>query len=78
MTQRSILITGSASGIGRDAATTLVAHGWQVFAAVRAPADVATVPEGCTGLHLDYADTTSISAALDQVLTATGLGEPLR
>ena len=32
MTARSVLITGCSSGIGRDAALTLKARGWRVFA----------------------------------------------
>lgn len=73
MTARSILITGCSSGIGRDAALRLHALGWNVFAAVRDPADCAALAEaGLTALHLDYEDTASIDAALAQVSALTG------
>ncbi|MEM1285418.1 MAG: SDR family NAD(P)-dependent oxidoreductase [Pseudomonadota bacterium] len=69
---RSILITGAASGIGRQAAEMLHARGWQVFAAVRKADDVDQLSAlGMTGLHLDYTLEETISAAVDQVLAAT-------
>jgi len=72
-TARAILITGCSSGIGLDAARTLAARGWQVFAACRDPADCARLTaEGLVSPHLDYADPATIAAALDQVLAATG------
>ncbi|MFV2034272.1 MAG: SDR family NAD(P)-dependent oxidoreductase, partial [Halocynthiibacter sp.] len=39
MTQKTILITGCSSGIGYDAAITLKARGWRVFASCRKQAD---------------------------------------
>ena len=70
---RSILITGCSSGIGYDAAHTLKALGWQVFATCRRDADVARLTgEGLASLRLDYADTASIAAAVEAVLSATG------
>lgn len=73
MTPRSILITGCSSGIGRDAALRLHALGWNVFAAVRDPADFdALAAEGLTALHLDYEDSASIDAAIAWVADQTG------
>jgi NAD(P)-dependent dehydrogenase (short-subunit alcohol dehydrogenase family) len=70
---RSILITGCSSGIGYDAARTLHARGWQVFAACRRGEDVARLAaEGLAGVRLDYADAASIAAAVETVLAATG------
>lgn len=70
---RSILITGCSSGIGLDAARTLRARGWQVFAACRQQADCDRLTaEGFAAPRLDYADDATIAAALDQVLAATG------
>ena len=70
---RSILITGCSSGIGRDAALTLHARGWQVFAACRKHADCdALIAQGLASPRLDYNDTASITAALAEVLDATG------
>ena len=72
-TTRSILITGCSSGIGLDAARGLRAAGWRVFATARKPEDIDRLAaEGFEALHLDYADGTSIDAAVDQVLAATG------
>ena len=71
--QKSILITGCSSGIGYDAAHGLRAHGWRVFATCRKPEDVARLrDEGFESFQLDYADPQSISAALKEVLAATG------
>lgn len=74
MTQRSILITGaSPGGIGYDAAITLKARGWRVFASCRQEAD-------CVGMRaldfdsprIDHTDPDSIRTGLAQVLQATG------
>jgi NAD(P)-dependent dehydrogenase (short-subunit alcohol dehydrogenase family) len=71
--RQSILITGCSSGIGHAAATTLRARGWRVFAAARAPEDVARLGgEGLEALRLDYADEASITAAVETLLAATG------
>lgn len=68
-----VLITGCSSGIGLDAARTLAARGWRVFAACRKAEDCARlVAEGLESPQLDYTDTASIRAALQQVLAATG------
>lgn len=73
MTQRSILITGCSSGIGADAARTLHARGWQVFASCRAEYDCEKLrAEGLQSPRLDYEDPVSIRTALDEVLDATG------
>ncbi len=72
MTQ-SILITGCSSGIGLDAARTLQARGWQVFASCRKEKDVERLgAEGLTSLRLDHDDPASIHAATHAVLEATG------
>ncbi|MCI4663190.1 MAG: SDR family NAD(P)-dependent oxidoreductase [Neomegalonema sp.] len=71
--ERSILITGCSSGIGYAAARDLKARGWRVFACCRKEADRARLlSEGYEALLLDYANESSIHAAYDQVLTATG------
>ena len=73
MTQKSILITGCSSGIGLDAARTLKARGWQVFASCRAKADCDRLrAEGLQSPHLDYEDEATIKSALTEVLEATG------
>lgn len=68
-----VLITGCSSGIGLDAARTLAARGWRVFAACRKQKDCADrIAEGLESPRLDYTDPASITAALAQVLEATG------
>ena len=72
MTQ-SILITGCSSGIGLDAARTLHARGWKVFASCRQAQDVERLQaEGLTSLRLDHDDPASILEATSTVLEATG------
>lgn len=70
---RSILITGCSSGIGEDAALTLHAQGWRVFATVRRPEDGAALrAAGIVTPLLDYAKPDSIHTTLAQVLDQTG------
>jgi NAD(P)-dependent dehydrogenase (short-subunit alcohol dehydrogenase family) len=71
--QKSMLITGCSSGIGYDAAHGLAARGWRVFATCRKQDDCVRLrTEGFESFVLDYADEASVSAALAQVLAATG------
>ncbi|WP_128515292.1 SDR family oxidoreductase [Tabrizicola thermarum] len=73
MSRRSILITGCSSGIGLDAARTLHARGWRVFATCRQEADCDRLrAEGLESFRLDYADEDSIAAAVAEVVTRTG------
>jgi NAD(P)-dependent dehydrogenase (short-subunit alcohol dehydrogenase family) len=73
MTQRSILITGCSSGIGLDAARTLAARGWRVFATCRKQADCeGLAAQGLESFRLDYEDEASIQSALAEALSRTG------
>jgi NAD(P)-dependent dehydrogenase (short-subunit alcohol dehydrogenase family) len=66
---RTILITGCSSGIGRDAARTLSARGWRVFATCRAEADCAALlKEGIESFPLDLADEASVAAGAAEAL----------
>lgn len=60
---KSILITGCSSGIGLDAARTLKARGWRVFATARNPEDMDRLAkaDGLEVLHLELADPSSIA-----------------
>ncbi|MCI4660392.1 MAG: SDR family NAD(P)-dependent oxidoreductase [Neomegalonema sp.] len=70
---RSILITGCASGIGLVAAQQLRARGWRVLATCRKSADCAKLrAEGFESFRLDYTDTASILAAWDEAMALTG------
>lgn len=73
MSGRSILITGCSSGIGRDAALTLHARGWRVFAGCRRAADLERLrAAGPEPVHLDYADAATLRSGVAHVLEATG------
>ncbi len=71
--ERSILITGCSSGIGRCAAEGLARRGYRVFATARRPENVAALSErGLEALQLDLDDTDSIASAVAQVLERSG------
>lgn len=73
MTQRSILITGSSSGIGYHAAHGLRTLGWRVFASCRQEQDCARLQsEGFESPLIDYRDTDTMMNGLAEVLEATG------
>jgi NAD(P)-dependent dehydrogenase (short-subunit alcohol dehydrogenase family) len=70
---RAILITGCSSGIGLDAARTLAARGWQVFATCRTEADCARLAaEGLTSFPLDLAEPASVAAGAARALELAG------
>jgi NAD(P)-dependent dehydrogenase (short-subunit alcohol dehydrogenase family) len=73
MSERTILITGCSSGIGLDAARTLHARRWRVFATCRAEADCERLrAEGLESLRLDYEAPDTIAAAVAEVARRTG------
>lgn len=73
MAPKTILITGSSSGIGHDAALGLRARGWRVFASCRQAADCDKMRAlGFESPLIDYSDAASITAGLGEVLDATG------
>jgi NADP-dependent 3-hydroxy acid dehydrogenase YdfG len=73
-----ILVTGAASGFGRDTAQTLAAAGHAVFASMRdvagrnAPAANAMRAQGIKVVELDVADDTSVDRAVASVLAEAG------
>ncbi len=72
---RSILITGSSTGLGRAAATLFASHGWTVFATMRSP-DKETERQhtpGVTLLPLDVTDPAQIEDAAGRVLELGGV-----
>jgi NAD(P)-dependent dehydrogenase (short-subunit alcohol dehydrogenase family) len=72
MSQKAVLVTGSSSGIGLDAARTLKERGYRVFAGVRNPDDMSRLSnEGLEPVHLDYTNPYSIQRCAAHVLTAT-------
>lgn len=78
---RSVLITGTSSGIGLEAAALLAARGWRVFASMRDLAkrealERALGKSGAAGnvsfVQLDLTDAASIEHAAGEVLAAGG------
>ena len=69
---RSILITGSSSGIGHDAAKALHSEGWRVLATCRKQSDCdELVALGMESFVLDYADPDSVQAGARKALEMT-------
>jgi NADP-dependent 3-hydroxy acid dehydrogenase YdfG len=75
---KTILITGAASGFGRDTAQTLAARGHRVFASMRdvagrnAAAASALEALGVAVVELDVTDDSSVDAAVATVLARAG------
>lgn len=73
MPDKSILITGCSSGIGLCVAEGLKDRGYRVFATARQQQDVERLQsDGLESLPLDLADSASIRAAVDEILSRTG------
>ena len=69
---RSVLITGCSSGIGRACALGLKARGWRVFATARKPEDIADLESlGLETFYLDYTQPESIEACVRAVAERT-------
>lgn len=70
--QKSVLITGCSTGIGRCAAETLKQHGYRVFATARKREDVAQlIEDGFESVQLDLANSASIHSAVETILHKT-------
>lgn len=70
---RTILITGCSSGIGLDAARTLRARGWRVFATCRRQEDCDRLAaEGFESFRIDYEDEASVLAGAAEALARAG------
>src|SRR5215468_7083282 len=73
---KSIVITGTSTGIGFDASRALVALGYRVYGSVRTSADAervrAALGEAFVPLLFDVTDGVGIAAAVEQVRPALG------
>ena len=73
MHDRSVLVTGCSSGIGRCVALALKERGYRVFATARKPADLVQLDQaGLEAIELHVDDPVSVAKAADQVLSASG------
>ncbi|WP_144799310.1 SDR family oxidoreductase [Halorubrum depositum] len=71
--QKTVLITGCSSGIGRAAAHAFNDEGWTVYATARNPADVETLGEaGCELATLDVTDQSDVDRVVDRILDEEG------
>lgn len=71
--QKTVVITGCSSGIGRAAALDLRRRGYRVLATCRKPDDLATLAaDGFEALALDLDDEASVDAAADRIIALTG------
>jgi NAD(P)-dependent dehydrogenase (short-subunit alcohol dehydrogenase family) len=71
---RTVLITGSSTGIGRATATRFQSEGWNVVATMRSPedgADLAALPQVLV-TRLDVTDSDSIAQAVSAATEAFG------
>ena len=73
---RSVLITGTSTGIGRATAVSLANEGWRVYAGVRSDEDAAAVEAAASGdvtaVKLDVTDAGSIASAVELIGGDTG------
>jgi NAD(P)-dependent dehydrogenase (short-subunit alcohol dehydrogenase family) len=70
---RTIIVTGTSSGIGAYCARALKAEGWRVFATARKAEDIAALEaDGLEAFYLDYREPDSIARLVEDVLARTG------
>lgn len=69
-----VVVTGASTGIGRETARTLAAHGFGVYGTVRRGDDAGALrAEGITPLLMDVTDGASIRAAVQAARAALGV-----
>ena len=73
MHQKTVLITGCSSGIGRATARAFLEEEWCVYATARNPADIETLGDaGCRIATLDVTDPDDIERVVDRIVDEEG------
>ena len=73
MQDKTVLITGSSSGIGRATAAAFLDEDWTVHATARDTADIEDLAEaGCETHELDVTDDEDVADVVDRVVDADG------
>jgi NAD(P)-dependent dehydrogenase (short-subunit alcohol dehydrogenase family) len=73
MTAKTVLITGSSSGIGRATAEAFLAEDWTVYATARDTDDVAELEEqGAETAELDVTEQDDVDAVVERVVDEQG------
>jgi NAD(P)-dependent dehydrogenase (short-subunit alcohol dehydrogenase family) len=71
--ERTVLITGCSSGIGRATARAFLEEGWTTYATARDEADVADLgDDGCETAELDVTDGEQVEAVVERVVDEQG------
>lgn len=71
--QKTVLVTGCSSGIGKTVAYGLREKGYIVYPTARKSSDVdELVQQGFDAIHLDYADSHSVKRAYETLMEKTG------
>lgn len=71
--EKTILVTGCSTGIGRHCALELKKAGWRVLATVRSPEDIASLEaQGLESFVLDLDSSESVRAGFEQAMMLTG------
>ncbi|MFT4911423.1 MAG: NAD(P)-dependent dehydrogenase (short-subunit alcohol dehydrogenase family), partial [Natronomonas sp.] len=69
MSNRTVLITGCSSGIGRAAAYAFLDEEWRVYATARNPADIETLGEaGCDIGTIDVRNDADVRRVVGRVI----------